>query len=112
MATVDDCRRALERLAAKMSANAAEARERLDMNRSLSCRIPDLDTAFHGHLVDGTLAGLTEGDDPKAKIRITAASDDLIALVDGRLPAASAWASGRVKISASMFDLVKLRKLL
>lgn len=112
MATIDECREALGRLAGRLAANAANAREKLDFDRTLACRVTDLDVAFHGRLAGGQITGLTEGDDPKAKIKLTAASDDLIALVDGRLNAASAWASGRVKIDAGMFDLLKLRKLL
>jgi putative sterol carrier protein len=38
-------------------------------------------------------------------------SDDLLKLVDGELNMASAWASGRVKIDASVFDLLKLRSV-
>jgi putative sterol carrier protein len=39
-------------------------------------------------------------------------SDDLLALVDGRLKMASAWATGRVKIDAGIRDLLKLRSIL
>ncbi len=38
--------------------------------------------------------------------------DDLVELVNGRLNFASAWASGRVKLEASILDLLQLRKLL
>ena len=44
--------------------------------------------------------------------RPPANSDDLVALLNGELPVASAWASGRVKLDASFLDLVKLRKLM
>ena len=109
---MEECRQALSRMVANLSANAAGARQKLDLDRSLAYQITDLGVAFHGRLTDGQLVDLTDGDDPKAKIRFASTSDDLIALVEGRLSAASAWASGRVKISASMFDLIKLRKLM
>jgi putative sterol carrier protein len=112
MATVEDCRAALQKLAQRMADHAAETSQKLDFDRSLVCRITDLDTAFHGQLSGGQIVGLTEGDDPRAKIKLTTSSDDLIALVDGRLNVASAWASGRIKIDAGMMDLLKLRKLL
>src|SRR5689334_17947073 len=112
MATAEECRQALSALIANMSANAAQAKQRLDLDRTLAYRVVDLDTAFHGRLVNGQLLGLADGDDPSAKIRITSSSDDLVALVEGRLQVASAWASGRIKIQASMFDLIKLRKLM
>lgn len=109
MASVDECRAALEKLADRMAANAANAK--LDFDRTLTCRLPDLDTAFHGRIADGRIVGLEQGDDPAAKLKLTTSSDDLVALVDGRLNAASAWASGRLKIDAGVFDLMKLRKL-
>ncbi|WP_238008591.1 SCP2 sterol-binding domain-containing protein [Dactylosporangium sp. AC04546] len=112
MATVDECRAALQKLAAKLAANGAEAREKLDFDRSLACRVTDLDIAFHGQLQNGQIAGLTDGDDPRAKIKLTSSSDDLVALVNGELNVMSAWTSGRIKIDAGVFDLLKLRKLL
>jgi hypothetical protein len=84
----------------------------VSFDRTLTCRIPDLDLAFHGRLADGRIVDLADGDDPKAKVKLTAASDDLVAVVQGTLNIASAWASGRIKIDASLLDLMKLRKLL
>ena len=40
------------------------------------------------------------------------AGDDLVALVDGRLNFALAWATGRVKLEAGLRDLLRLRSLL
>jgi putative sterol carrier protein len=112
VATVEECRTALGKLADRLAANAAEAKAKLDLDRTLTCRITDLDLAFHGRLTAGRILDLAEGDDPSAKLKLTSTSDDLVALVEGRLNAASAWASGRVKIDASLMDLMKLRKLL
>jgi putative sterol carrier protein len=112
VATVDECRVALERLGERMAANAAAGTSKIDFNRSLSCRITDLGVGFHGRLVDGRIEDVVEGEDPDAKLKLAAGSDDLIALVSGQLNAASAWASGRIKIDASLMDLMKLRKLL
>jgi putative sterol carrier protein len=110
MATVEQCRQALQGLAAKLANNAGGAR--LDFDRTLACQVSDLDVAFHGRLKDGKIVDLADGDDPKAKLRLTSSSDDLVALVNGQLNVTSAWASGRIKIDASLFDLMKLRKLL
>ena len=112
MATVEECRTALGRLAERMAANAGETRDKLDFDRTLACRVTDLGVAFHGRLAGGRIVGLTDGDNPDAKLKLTADSDDLVALVDGKLHAGSAWASGRIKIEASFLDLIKLRKLL
>jgi hypothetical protein len=112
MATVEQCRAALEALATRLAGNAAQANTKLDFDRTLACRVTDLDTAFHGRLKDGHILDLADGDDPRAKLRLTASSDDLVALVNGELNVTSAWASGRIKIDASFLDLMKLRKLL
>jgi putative sterol carrier protein len=112
MATVEECRAALERLGEKMAANAAQTQSKLDFDRTLSCKITDLGVGFHGRLDGGRIVDIADGEDPKAKLKLSAASDDLVALVDGRLNLASAWASGRIKIDASLMDLMKLRKIL
>ncbi|GAA2709851.1 MULTISPECIES: SCP2 sterol-binding domain-containing protein [Actinoplanes] len=111
MATVDECRQALHDLAAKLAANA-EARGRLDLDRTLACRVTDLDTAFHARISGGLLVDIADGDDPKAKIALIAGGDDLIALIQGKLDVTRAIASRQVTVKANPFDLLKLRKLL
>lgn len=108
MASVDECRQALHRLAAHLDAKAAA----IDLDRSLACRVTDLGVAFHGRLTGGRLIDIADGDDPKAKISLSAVSDDLVALLDGKLDVGKAVASRRVSIGANPFDLLKLRKLL
>ncbi|MET8354959.1 MULTISPECIES: SCP2 sterol-binding domain-containing protein [unclassified Micromonospora] len=112
MASVDECRQALQELAARLDRNAQTVRERIDLDRTLACRITDLETAFHGRISGGRLVELTDGDDPKAKIALSTSSDDLLALVRGDLDVTGAVASRRVSIKANPFDLMKLRKLL
>ena len=111
MATVDQCRQALRDIAAKLAADP-ETVQRVGLDRSISCHIRDLNMAFHGRLQGGTIVGLTDGDDPRAHIRLSVGSDDLLALVAGRLHFAGAWASGRISVKASITDLMKLRRLL
>lgn len=111
MATVDECREALQTLASRMSDNSATA-AKIDLDRSLACSVPDLRVAFHGRLTGGRLVDMTDGDDPDAKIRLTANSDDLVAMLNGRLDLPKAWATGRISIRANPFDLLKLRKLM
>ncbi|MFU8855130.1 SCP2 sterol-binding domain-containing protein [Micromonospora sp. SL1-18] len=111
MASVDECRQALQDLAARLDRHA-EAQGRIDLDRTLACRITDLDTAFQGRIQGGRLVGLTDGDDPKAQIALSTSSDDLVALVHGQLELARAVAGRRVSIKANPFDLMKLRKLL
>ena len=111
MASVDECRQALHDLAARLDENA-ETRGRLDLERTLACRIPDLGTAFHARLTGGRLVDIADGDDPKAKIALIADSDNLIALVQGRLDVTKAIGSRQISVKANPFDLLKLRKLL
>lgn len=111
MATVDECRQALHDLAARLDADAG-TRGKIDLDRSLACRVTDLGAAFHARLADGRLLDIADGDDPKAKIALIAGSDDLVALTQGRLDVTRAVASRQVTIKANPFDLLKLRKLL
>ena len=111
MATVDECRQALHGLAARLD-ESAETRGKLDFERTLACRVTDLQAAFHGRLSGGRLLDIADGDNPKAKIVLTSASDDLIALVTGRLDVTRAIGSRQVSLKANPFDLLKLRKLL
>ena len=111
MATVDECRQALHDLAARLQRNA-ETRGRLDFDRTLACRVPDLQAAFHGRLTDGLLVDIADGDDPKAKIALIADSDELLALIAGGLDVTRALAGRQIQVKANPFDLLKLRKLL
>lgn len=112
MATVDECREALAELADRMAANAAEINGRLSLDRPIAVTLDDLGVSFHGRFVDGQIRDLTDGDDPRAKMRLTTTSDDLLAMVSGQLDFFKMWMSGRLKVSASPFDLIKLRKLM
>jgi predicted lipid carrier protein YhbT len=111
MATVDECRQALHDLAARLDQNA-ETRGRLDFDRTLACRVTDLQTAFRARLSGGRLLDITDGDDPTAKIALSTTGDNLLALVAGRLDVTRALASRQIAIKANPFDLLKLRKLL
>jgi hypothetical protein len=111
MATVEECRQALEKLAAQMGSSDGNHRGN-GIDRSLGCHLTDLGVDFRGRLRDGTITDIEQTADPKAKIKLTTTSDDLVALTDGSLSFTSAWASGRLKVDASMMDLLKLRSLL
>lgn len=113
MATVEQCRAALEELSAKMGRAEGDTAKAARLDRSLSCRLTDLQVTFAGRLRDGALHDITTEPRPdKAQIRLTMTGDDLIALVAGDLNFAGAWAKGRLKLEASFKDLLVLRKLL
>ena len=112
MATLDQCMTALKEVLGDLAANPAAA----GLDRSLSCRLTDLGQVVQGRLSAGAVRDLHVVPDdptaPKADIRLTMSSDDLVALTDGRLHFGSAWAKGRVKLEAGLRDLLRLRKIL
>jgi hypothetical protein len=115
MATIEECRSALDKLSENMAGTDGDVRSAAALDRSLSCHITDLDLTFVGRLPDGRIEVLetVQGPPPdKAEIRLTMAGDDLVALVNGELHFAKAWGSGRVRLEAGLRDLIRLRKLL
>ena len=112
MATMDQCLTALEGILGDLEANPAAA----GLDRSLSCRLTDLDEVVLGRLGSGAVRDLhvlPHGPDlPKADIRLAMSSDDLLAMTDGRLSFGPAWATGRVKLEAGLRDMLRLRKIL
>ncbi|GAB2949137.1 hypothetical protein GCM10023080_004810 [Streptomyces pseudoechinosporeus] len=115
MATIEECRSALDKLSDNMAGAEGDVRSAAALDRSLSCRITDLDITFVGRLKDGRIEVLdtVQGPPPeKAQIRLRMTGDDLVALVNGELHFAKAWGSGRVRLEAGLRDLLRLRKLL
>lgn len=110
MATTAQCRAALTDLASRLQDMNPEHRTAFD--RSLSCTVPDLDVVFSGALTEGTIQNITTDPAPKAQIRLTASSDDLVALTRGELNFAQAWLGGRLKVEAGVRDLLRLRSML
>ena len=112
MATLDECMTALEGFVRHLAANPAAR----DLDRTVSCRFPDLGHVVAGRLARGSVHDMTAQADgpavPKADIRLTMSSDDLLALTSGQLSFAPAWASGRVKLEAGLRDMLRLRSLL
>jgi len=111
MATLEECRDALARLSGALRGMDAAGREQHVLERTVSCRVPDLDAIFNGRLDGKGFHDITIATAPRAQIRLTIPSDDLVALADGRLDFGSAMRAGRVKVSASFGDLLRLRKL-
>src|SRR2546427_7126240 len=115
MATIEECRTALDRLSENLARAEGDLRRAAALDRSLSCRITDLDITFTGRLTDGRIQEVTTVPGPpseRAQIRLAMAGDDLVALVDGKLNFAKAWASGRVRLEAGLLDLLRMRTLL
>lgn len=81
-------------------------------DRTIVCAVPDIATAFRAVLRDARLRELAEvAIETEADVRITARSDDLVALVEGRLNAPLAFLTGKIRIDASSSDLMMIRQL-
>lgn len=114
MATTTEVEAKLEELIARLSADDDAARElgrSLPDARILSLHVTDLDADWWTTLASGQLGKLHRGRSEDAHIQIRATSDDLVALVDGEGSLFSAYLAGRVRIEASFFDLLRLKRL-
>jgi hypothetical protein len=113
MADKTQCEAALRTLADRLDkhAGAGGTRPRTP-DRTIVCRIPDIDTCFSAALRSGSLTDVVEGNRRDAQITFTVNSDDLVAVTDGSLSFVTAWTSGRLKIDASLRDLLRVRSLL
>jgi putative sterol carrier protein len=112
MATIDECRTALEQFAENLASNPKTVRKLQGFQRSLAADITDLSVSFNGKFDQGKLTGITDGDNPDAEIRMIVSSDNLLKLVAGELDFMKAFTGGQVKLKANMMDLMKLRGVL
>jgi predicted lipid carrier protein YhbT len=114
MASAEECREALQTLTNRLGEMDAQDRSSFFSNRSFSCYVTDLGITFMTRITDSGAEPVKEAgpDEPPADIRITANSDDTVALAAAPGNIARMWMSGRVKIQASLRDLLALRRLL
>ena len=113
MTSAEDCRSALQKLAGRLSEMSPAERGQYFGNRTISVTIPDLNVTYVSVLGAGNdpVREAAPGD-PPADIRMTAKSDEVIALAEQPMNIARAWVTGRIKIEASVKDLFRLRRLL
>jgi hypothetical protein len=113
MHSAEECRTALQKLAGRLSELSPAERDQYFGNRTMSVAIPDLGVTFVTRLGSGDdpVREAAPGE-PAADIRLTAKSDEVVALAEQPMNIARAWMSGRIKIEASVKDLFRLRRLL
>jgi hypothetical protein len=113
MNSADECRAALQKLAGRLSELSPQERDQYFANRTMSVTIPDLDVTYVTRLGagDDPVRDVAPGD-PPADIRLTASSDEVLALAQQPMNIARAWMTRKIKIEASMKDLIRLRRLL
>jgi len=114
MATAEECRDALENLTERISQMDAKDRESHLADRTLSCRVTDLDITFVTRLgPDGAeRIGESVNGEARAQVRFTAKSDDVLAIAADPGTFARAWLTGRLKVEGNFLDLLRLRKLM
>lgn len=84
----------------------------LPARRVIEATCTDLGLMYHARWRFGQLGELVPGAATRPDIRIHVASTDLVQLADGTLPFRRAWSEQRVRIDASMADLIRLRAVL
>jgi len=113
MNSAEECRAALQKLAGRLSELSPGERDQYFGNRTMSVTIPDLGVTYATMLGSGDdpVRDVAPGD-PPADIRLTANSDEVLALAQQPMNIARAWMTRKIKIEASMKDLIRLRRLL
>jgi len=114
MATAEECQAALESLTGRIAAMDAKDREAHLLDRTLSCRVPDLNVTFltrlgpHG----ADPVKIAGNGAPPAQVRFTADSNTVVAIAGDPGSFMRAWLSGKLKVQGSVLDLLHLRKLM
>ena len=113
MASVEECREAVDGLVATLAAVEPQLRAKHVPRRTLACVISDLDLVFVGRLDEHGCHDIAENPEGTVEVdvRITLESDELVSLSSGSDDFLHAWLRGRVQVSASMRDLLRLRTL-
>jgi hypothetical protein len=113
LATKAEVERQLVALMARLDGNETNVRSAIPSRKVLRCHVPDLGATWFSVVDDGHVSAPTEtSPDGPADITLTVASDDLVDLVSGRVSFLSAFTAGKVRVDASIVDLLRLRSLL
>lgn len=80
-------------------------------NKTMQYYFPDTNEYYSIRLVNGVPQELVEGPTEKPEISYQMSSDDYLALSRGEIKGLKLYNSGRLKIKASMPDIIKLQKL-
>ena len=114
MATAEECQQAFEKLIGRLSELNPEDRDTFFSGRSFSCQVPDLNVTYVTRFGPSGAdpVHLAQPGEPRADVRLTASSDTVVELSGNVSAFPRAWITGKVKVQASMRDLLRLRKLL
>ena len=113
MATKGEVERQLGVLMARLDGNEANVRSAIPTRKVLCCHVADLGADWYSVVENGHVSQPSEAPpNGRADIILRVGSDDLVDLVEGRISFLSAFTSGKVKVDASLVDLLRLRSLL
>lgn len=112
VASTEDVDTILDDLLHRLTDLDPNTRALLPARRTIEARCPDLGLVRHAEWRDGALVVLDEPPRGRCDIRISLASDDLLAMHRGDLTFSRAYAVGRVRLDASVTDLLRLRAVL
>jgi predicted lipid carrier protein YhbT len=114
VATAEECRLALEKLTAQIADMDPKDRQAFLADRAISCTVTDLGVTFLTHLRPDGASPVTvaNGSEGPAEVRFSVKGDDLVAIADDPGLFIRYWLTGRLKIDASLGDLLRLRKIL
>ena len=114
MATAEECRAALQSLTGRIADMDAKDREAHLRDRTLSCRVTDLDVIFMTRLGPhgADHVKVVDNGSPPAQVRFTADSNTVVAISRDPGSFMRAWLTGQLKVQGNVFDLLHLRKLL
>ncbi len=116
MSSIDACLEGIALANRRILAQPLERRRRHIRERTVRVIVPDLATAIDMRL---TVDGLTDIaprplDAPAtaAQVRVTVSSDDLVDLAKDRLDPSKALFSRRLRVDASLSDLIRMKRVL
>lgn len=112
MANEDEVRETLHSLIRRIENIDPSYRAMLPSRRTIQAECPDLSLVTHAFWRHGRLSELHDGPAERPDIRITVDSDDLMAMARGELEFGRAWSNNRLRLDASMTDLLRLRAVL
>jgi SCP-2 sterol transfer family protein len=113
LASKAEVERQLAALMARLDGNEANVRSAIPTRKVLRCSVTDLGASWFSVVEDGHVSAPVEtSPDGPADITLRVGSDDLFDLVEGRVSFLSAFTQGKVKVDASIVDLLRLRSLL
>ena len=111
MATKEEVRKGLERVAAKLEdEELKEAFKRF--YKSVQFIYPDLNLSYVMEVSGGEVKELKEGTIERPNVVVTINSDTFIAILNEEIDAIQAYSTGKIRYRGAMVDLLKLQKLL